>query len=50
MPDAGSLLTIAFGFLVVWGIVVLIHGILASLSPRGNPLPPEPPHHQGEDH
>jgi hypothetical protein len=45
MIDAGTLLTASRIFLIVWTIVVLVHGLLLSLSEKGNPLPPEAPEH-----
>ena len=45
MIEAASLLNVARVFLIAWAVIVLLHGLLASLSSRGNPLPPETPEH-----
>jgi hypothetical protein len=45
MIDAGTLLNASKIFLIVWAIVVLVHGFLLSLSEKGDPLPPELPEH-----
>lgn len=48
MIEAGTLLNASKIFLIVWAVLVLVHGLLHSLSEKGNPLPPELPEH--DDH